>query len=209
MARTRGCPIRLTGTQSIATEVGALDRPDAVLCRTNVGAMAEVMRLLAVGCRVALTRSGQQLAQLALAARDLKDGRRTAHPELLLFPDWGELQDYAAYDPAGRDLQPFVDLVDTHGPDAILAAVDQLTDQAHAEVTVSTAHSAKGREWPTVQIGNDFPPPNDTSQLDNQGRPVPEPVSDADARLAYVAVTRARRHLDLGGLAWIDNHPAT
>ena len=150
-------PIHLTGTDTIATEVGNLVRPDAVLCRTNIGATAEVMRLLAAGHRVALTRGGQQLAALALAARDLKDGRHTTHPELVLFPSWGEVQDYAVYDPAGRDLQPFVDLVDTHGPDAILTAVDQLSDEAHADVTVSTAHTVKGREWPTVQIGNDSP----------------------------------------------------
>ncbi|WP_069770977.1 UvrD-helicase domain-containing protein [Streptomyces sp. LUP30] len=202
-------PIRLTGTNTITTGGGGLEQPDAVLCRTNIGAMAEVMRLLAAGHRVALTRGGQQLAALALAARDLKDGRRTNHPELVLFPSWGELQDYAAYDPAGRDLQPFVDLIDTHGPDAILTAVDQLTDETHADVTVSTAHTAKGREWPTVQIGNDFPPPKDTDQLDDHGHPVPDPVSDTDARLAYVAVTRARHHLDLGGLTWINNQPAT
>lgn len=200
-------PIRLTGTDTIATGVGGLDRPDAVLCRTNIGALAEVMRLLAAGHRVALTRGGQQLAALALAARDLKNGRRTSHPELVLFSSWGELQDYAAHDPAGRDLQPFVDLVDTHGPDAILAAVDQLTDETHADVTVSTAHTAKGREWSTVQIGDDFPPPKDTDQHDAQGRPIPEPVSDTDARLAYVAVTRARQRLDLGGLSWINSHP--
>lgn len=53
-----------------------------------------------------------------------------------------------------------------------------------------------------------LPPPKDTDETDAQGRPVPEPVSDTDARLAYVAVTRARRHLDLGGLAWINDHPA-
>ncbi|MET9566274.1 UvrD-helicase domain-containing protein [Streptomyces tauricus] len=200
-------PIRLTGTPAIATEMSPLQRPDAVLCRTNIGAMTEVMQLLTAGHRVALTRGGQQLASLALAARNLKDGRRTSHPELVLFPSWGELQDYAAHDPAGRDLQPFVDLVDTHGPDAILTAVDQLTDETHADVTVSTAHTAKGREWPTVRIGNDFPAPKDTDQLDGQGRPVPEPVSDTDARLAYVAVTRARHHLDLGALSWINTHP--
>ncbi|MDX3577719.1 UvrD-helicase domain-containing protein [Streptomyces sp. FL07-04A] len=199
-------PIRLTGTDTIAAEVGDIARPDAVLCRTNIGAMAEVMRLLADGHRVALTRGGQQLAALAYAARDLKDGRRTNHPELVLFSSWGELQDYAAYDPAGRDLQPFADLVDAHGPDAILAAVDELTDESSADVTVSTAHKAKGREWPTVKIADDFPEPKDTDQNDPQGRPIPEPVSDTDARLAYVAVTRARSRLDLGGLSWIDSH---
>ncbi|MGW1270539.1 UvrD-helicase domain-containing protein, partial [Streptomyces sp. NPDC002491] len=39
-------PIRLTGSETIPTEVGDVANPDAVLCRTNIGAMAEVMRLL-------------------------------------------------------------------------------------------------------------------------------------------------------------------
>lgn len=194
-------PIRLTGTTSVPAEVSSVDHPDAVLCRTNIGAMTEVMRLLGEGHRVALTRGGQQLAQLAYAARDLKGGRRTHHPELVLFASWGDLQDYAAYDPAGCDLQPFVDIVDTHGPDAILAAVSDLTEEAHADVTVSTAHKAKGREWPTVRIGNDFPQPRDPNSGTSAADQAPE-VSGTDARLAYVAVTRARHQLDLGGLAW-------
>ncbi|MEU2425515.1 UvrD-helicase domain-containing protein [Streptomyces sp. NPDC007851] len=201
-------PIRLTGSDAIPTEIGDVAHPDAVLCRTNIGAMAEVMHLLSEGRRVALARGGHTLASLALAARDLKEGRHTTHPELVLFATWGDVQDYATYDPAGGDLQPFVDLVDTHGPDAILTAVDELTDEEHAEVTVSTAHKAKGREWSTVRIGDDFPPPKDTDQSDAEGRPIPEAVNDTDARLAYVAVTRARRRLDLGGLSWIDDHRA-
>jgi hypothetical protein len=48
----------------------------------------------------------------------------------------------------------------------------------------------------------------DTDQLDAHGRPIPEPVSDTDARLAYVAVTRGRHHFDLGGLSWIHTHLA-
>ncbi|MER6563482.1 UvrD-helicase domain-containing protein [Streptomyces sp. NPDC001027] len=201
-------PIRLTGTETVPTRVGSLDRPDAVLCRTNIGAMTEVMRLLADGRRVALARGAQALATLALAARDLKEGRPTAHPELVLFGSWCQLQEYAEHDPSGRDLQPFVNLVDTHGPDAILSAINQLTDETNANVTVSTAHTAKGREWPAVRIADDFPPPKDTDQHDAQGRPIPEPVSGTDARLAYVAVTRGRHHLDLGGLSWINTHPS-
>lgn len=38
------------------------------------------------------------------------------------------------------------------------------------------------------------------------GTPV-RPIDDADARLAHVAVTRARTRLDLGGLQWINDHP--
>ncbi|MGW3937665.1 UvrD-helicase domain-containing protein [Streptomyces phaeochromogenes] len=200
-------PIRLSGTEAITTDIGTVTHPKAVLSRTNVGAMAEVMRLLTDGHRVALVGGGQTLRALALAARDLKEGRRAAHPELVLFASWGDLQDYAEYDPAGSDLQPLVDLIDQHGTEAILNAVDQLSDESSADVTVSTAHKAKGREWSSVRIADDFPPPKDTDEVDDQGHPIPEPVRDADARLAYVAVTRARHQLDLGGLSWIDDHP--
>ncbi|WP_327389203.1 UvrD-helicase domain-containing protein [Streptomyces microflavus] len=200
-------PLRLAGTESVPTTLGPVDQPDAILCRTNVGAMREVMQLLDTDHRVALTGGGESLRALARAADDLRAGRRTFHPELLLFPTWGDLQDYAANDPAGRDLQPLVDLVDTHGTDAILNAVYRLDPESAAHVTVSTAHKSKGREWASVKIADDFTPPRDTDKKDANGRPVPAPIDEAEARLAYVAVTRARRRLDLGGLSWIHDHP--
>ncbi|WP_043224302.1 UvrD-helicase domain-containing protein [Streptomyces sp. NRRL F-5193] len=201
-------PLRLTGSTESPTRIGPLDRPDAILCRTNVGAMKQVMSCLAAGARIALVGGGESLQALALAARQLKEGRPTGHPELVLFPTWGAVQEYAAHDPSGRDLQPLVDLVDNHGTDAILSAVARLSEEPRAEIIVSTAHKAKGREWGRVKIAEDFLPPADTEERDEQGRPIPGPVDSAEARLAYVAITRARRHLDTGGLAWIDDHPS-
>lgn len=207
--RLADAPIRLTGTPTVPTELGPVTDLDAVLCRTNVGAMAQVMTYMAFGRRVALAGGGETLQALALAARDLKEGRRTHHPELVLFPCWGDLQDYATHDPAGRDLLPLVNLVDTHGTDAILTAVAQLTTEQHAQITVSTAHKAKGREWQRVIVAGDFDRTEDTSS-DPTGDHTPrrdDPIDDTDARLAYVAVTRARQRLDLGGLSWIRDHP--
>lgn len=74
-------------------------------------------------------------------------------------------------------------------------------------MTVSTAHKAKGREWPRARIADDFTPPPDSDEHDDKGQPLPGPIDDGEARLAYVAVTRARHRLDIGGLAWIDHHP--
>ncbi|MEU7593541.1 UvrD-helicase domain-containing protein [Streptomyces sp. NPDC039022] len=201
-------PIRLDGSPWLVTELGKVSRPDAVLCRTNVGAMVEVIRQLEQGRRVALAGGGGALAALAQSAHDLRSGRRPSHPELMLFESWQELREYAGYDPSGRDLQPLVELVDEHGTEAVLQALDRLSEEEAAEVTVSTAHRAKGREWPTVRIADDFTGPDDLDERDEHGEPLPGPVDLAEARLAYVAVTRARTRLDIGGLSWINSHPA-
>ncbi|HEU5475337.1 MAG TPA: UvrD-helicase domain-containing protein [Actinophytocola sp.] len=204
-----GASIRLHGSPTIDSGVGRVDRPDAILCRTNGGAMAEILTLLGSGFRVALVGRGDTLSDLAIAAQELKTGRRTNHPELLLFSSWGEVQDYVEHDPDGRDLQPFVDVIDEHGVDVVLDVLGRLSAENLADVTVSTVHKAKGREWSTVRIANDFtePEPDDPHEVDRTGEPLPGRIDAAEARLAYVAVTRARHRLDLGGLAWINRHP--
>jgi superfamily I DNA/RNA helicase len=199
--RIAGAPIRLRGHTAINTTIGATKIPDAILCQTNAGAMDEVMGLLKKGRRVALAGGGGPLRDLAQAALDLKAGKGTTHYELLLFKSWGELQDYAENDPAGADLLPFVEVIDDLGAEEVLAAVTRLAPESDAEVTVSTAHKAKGREWSSVRIGYDFAEPDVTE--DGQ----PGPIREEFARLAYVAVSRARHQLDLGGLSWIATHP--
>lgn len=199
-------PIRLSGTPAITTTIGPAESPDAILCRTNVGAMLAVMQLLADNRRVALVGGGAALEELAIAAGQLKAGRRASHPELILFSTWGELQDYAEFDPSGQDLLPLVEIIDEHGVDVILAAVRKLSEERDAQIAVSTAHKAKGREWPCVQIAPDFEPAP-SEETDAHGKPLPVPIQLEEARLAYVAVTRARQHLDPAGLAWLDTHP--
>lgn len=186
-------PLRLKGNPAIASVLTSLDVPRAVLCRTNAEAMKQVMAMLAEGRPVALVGGGHQIRQLAEAADDLKNGRRPSHPELFAFATWAELQDYVESDPAGRDLKTFVDLIDAHGADAIIQAVNGLVYEPLATTIVSSAHKSKGREWDSVQIAGDFPEPS--------GR---DDIPRADAMLAYVAVTRARKQLDRAGLAWID-----
>lgn len=188
-----GTDLRLTGNPKIVSRLRSVAAPAAVLCRTNAEAVSRVITLLAQGRRVALAGGGDQIRKLAMAAKDLKNGRRTSHPELFVFATWGALLEYVEEDQAGRDLKPFVDLVETHGADAIVAAIDSLVDERAASTVISTAHKAKGREWSSVQIADDFPEPH--------GR---DEIPKVDAMLAYVAVTRARQSLDRGGLAWID-----
>ncbi|MFD7626766.1 UvrD-helicase domain-containing protein [Streptomyces sp. NPDC059851] len=197
-----GSDMRLTG-HGHDSRVGGAPRAQAVLCRGNADAMGEVLSCLEAGVPVALTGGGSALQRIATAALELKAGRRTSHPELFLFASWGEVQEYAEQDKAGQDLKAIVHLVDAYGPDRIIEAVNGLSPEEAAEVTVSTAHKAKGREWPSVRIGKGFMAPS----VDDEG--LQRPLSQAEARLIYVAVTRARQLLDPDGIAWIDDYETT
>lgn len=185
----------LSGNPGIDSTVNDLEVPHAVLCRTNAGAMNIVLNNLDKGNSVALVGGGAALAKLAKAADELIAGRKTTHPELYAFPNWGAVQDYAKNDKAGSDLAPLVALIDNHGTERILQATAALSSEGSADLVVSTAHKAKGREWDTVSIAEDYFIPAEGSEETPAG----------EAMVAYVAVTRARYELDRRGLAWIDD----
>jgi UvrD/REP helicase N-terminal domain len=191
--------LRLTGSEHVPSQLRALETPDAVLCRTNAEVIAQAMRSTADGVATAIVGGGKDVRALAEAAIALKQGRGTSHPELYAFRTWGEVQDHAENDPSGSDLKVLVSLIDAEGPERIIEVVDSLTDEKHAQTVVSTAHKGKGREWDSVRIASDFHPPKGADD-DPDG----DDVSAPDARLAYVAVTRAKLALDRTGLAWVD-----
>jgi hypothetical protein len=192
-----GAGLRLSGLGG-PSQVARLAQPDAILCRTNASCVQQIMDAFDAGRRPALVGGGEGIRRFAVAAIKLKAGIPCEHPELVLFRSWEELQEFVEQEEAGSDLKVFVDLVDRHGPTTLIDLVDQLVDERHADVIVSTAHRAKGREWATVKLGAIAQERRDREA----GRPLPP--SDTDARLAYVAVTRARAVLDRGPMGWID-----
>jgi hypothetical protein len=187
-------PLRLRGADHVHSTVGPLGAVDAVLCRTNAEAVSQLMSAAANGRRVALVGGGGDIRRLAEAAIDLQAGRPTSHPELMAFTSWGMVQEYVDQEETGSDLKVFVQLIDRHGPETIIDIIDRLVEERHASLVVSTAHKAKGREWPRVRIAQDFREPKGENTQ----------IAAADAMLAYVAVTRARHGLDRDGLAWVD-----
>lgn len=177
-------PLRLTTDPAISSSVGPLgegEEPDAVLCRTNAAAIETVLSAQQRGQPVHLVGGGTQVASFARAAIDVKAGRWTAHPELACFDSWGAVQDYVEHDPSGSDLALMVRLVEDFGPECILEAVDGTTPERPGVLTVGTAHATKGREWPVVRLNGDLAGVEETPD---------------ELRLRYVAITRAREHLD-------------
>jgi len=196
--------LRLRGAPHRTSTVGTLDAPDAILCRSNAGCVAEVMAAQDERRRVALVGGGEDMVGLAEAARRLRAGEPAGHPELVALEDWAEVVDYAEHDPGGSDLAVAVRLIDRHGPEASFAAIRSCAPEAKAELTISTAHRAKGRAWNQVLVAGDFKEPKPDPVTGQPG-----PIRPDEAMLAYVTVTRAMTRLDNTGLAWVHTHPAT
>lgn len=192
-------PLRLTGTPLVESMIGSLDTSgassDAVLCRTNAGALDEVITLQGRGRRVCLLGDSKDLKKFVEAARDLQTKGQTNHFSLMAFESWAQVEDHVASDQAGGDeLETMVELVNQYGVDVLLKALSSCVHENMADVVISTAHKAKGREWDAVRVSPDF-------ELDPEA---PPEVRSAEMMLAYVAITRAKKVLDPGLLAeWI------
>jgi hypothetical protein len=198
--------LRLSGTPSVPSRLGEAAAPKAILCRSNAGVMKQVIAEIGAGRKTAIpsprpgVAGGGEIERLAKAAISLKRGLGTDHPELMAFQNWSEVRDYAENDPGGEDLLVLVELIDEHTPEKILAMCAQLVEERYADVVVSTAHKAKGREWESVQIA-DFRKPRKAPDEDEAPPPSPEQMM-----LAYVAVTRAKVLLDRGPLSFVDDY---
>lgn len=193
--------IRLTGTESISSVLGEAERPDAILCRSNACAVSTVMDLQEQGRRPHLVGGGDEVVRFARAARDLKEVGSTSHPELACFTSWGEVLEYVKQDAQGGELKLLVDLCERYSVPAILRALERMPSEEEADGIVSTAHKAKGREWSSVKLAEDFAKP-DTEAAD---------MGAGELRLLYVAATRARNVLDIeacGPLYDLVNPPA-
>jgi hypothetical protein len=190
--------LRVVGHDPIRSVVGPLsEAPRAILCRTNGTALGWVLAFHERGIKVALAPgnrdAGKDILRFAWAARDLMAGEGTDHPDLVGFTTWSEVVTYAEEEEDGADLKRMVGIINRIGYPAVIDAIRGLSLEENATVTVSTAHKAKGLEWSSVKVADDFVPP--TSE---DGEPTE--ADPADLMLAYVTVTRAKQHLDPGSL---------
>lgn len=185
-------PLRIEGAGPEST-VGEVHEPDAILTRTNAGAIEHAIEQLELGRKVALVgKMANEIRSFVDAAEKLMNGKRVQHADLAAFTSWDEVVDYVSQ-PEGRDLKMIVSLIDKYGIAGLRGIVEQTVSSKDADVVISTAHKAKGLEWNSVKIGGDFKVQTEEG----------EPVGPSELMLMYVAVTRAMVSLDPGILAGV------
>jgi hypothetical protein len=185
----------LVGNGKLSSIVGHCI-PDTILARTNANVMTALVDALNDGRSPHLVGGTSELMEMLRGVQDLKDGNPSNVPDFFGFQNWQEVVDFSKTQ-EGEALVTFVNLVESRGERQLMWALGRAVEEDKADLVLSTAHKAKGREWDNVRLMDDFlksrPAPKD--------RPEDQEKRDrdyaAELRLFYVALTRARRAVDV------------
>lgn len=175
------------GNDSIESKVSYEPKsPSCIICRTNKGVISETIDRLNHNKTVHILGGTQPIVYLINSIQQLKIQGYSNHPDLFLFNNYTELLEYAKSS-MGGDIMPVLKLIDTYSREKLINILNSTKENASdAEVTITTAHKAKGLEWPIVRLANDFKYPSD------EALPTLE-----ETNILYVAASRALHHLDL------------
>jgi hypothetical protein len=191
-----GEPKALTGNSSMKSFV-AQCRPNTILARTNANVMASLLVALDDGRKPHLVGGATELMAMLRGVQDLKAGNPSVVPDFFGFSDWREVVEFADSQ-EGAHLLTFVNLVEARGEKQLMWALNRTVDEADADLVLSTAHKAKGREWANVQLMDDFLPARPISKAATTAdQKKADDEFAAELRLFYVAMTRAREIIDI------------
>lgn len=138
----------LTGNPERASYIGS-DASEAILSRTNASVMSAVLSELGSGRRPHVVGGTGELIRMLHGVLDLKHGRPSDVSEFFGFSNWNDVVEFTK-EPAGEQLRTFVKLVETHGEERLISSLKETcSDEKRADVVISTAHKAKGRECPS------------------------------------------------------------
>lgn len=161
------------------------EQDSAILTRTNEEALEMALLLAAEKQPFVLGRNtGEDIRALFWDIKALRDGNRRPIGPLRHFQSFTDLLEYAKSS-VGGDLMNTIDMVTRVPEDVLENILKPVRGRRRKGTTViSTVHQSKGLEWDRVTI------------IWNSDR-----WSEEEKRLAYVAVTRARRTLDCSALS--------
>jgi ATP-dependent exoDNAse (exonuclease V) beta subunit len=120
----------------------------------------------------------------------VKQGIEAQSPELFGFSTWKDVMSFSGK-AEGEYIRGLVNLVQEYGEDVMLRALARCEPiEGNANIVCTTAHKAKGREWAYVVVDRDF----EVSISRSSDR---KASFEAELRLLYVAVTRAKTAVQL------------
>jgi hypothetical protein len=186
---------RVLGLPSIPSRVKPIERPYCVLARTNATLIAHLAErsMKEPTARLAVVGGVKEMEDLLLGAQHLMNGQMTFVPDLAEFSSWYQVEAVIKEDGYSH-LKPLVELIASYSVPGLQQVLERVKgnegDEKACDQVFSTAHKAKGREFPTVALCDDFTDLPRTPEEREKWNP-------EEGNLLYVAATRAQLELDI------------
>lgn len=176
---------------------------DAILCRTNAGVIRCIFKKLEEGVKINVPTSYAEdlsnlLDTIAWFWGYLQE-KPKLHPDLESYESKAEIKDAIEEGDESQMVIEIIGLLNSLGYEHMKEALASLDARSKKDrVEILTAHKSKGSEWDNVMIWNDFRGPEKDNITGKETLP-----SFEEKKIGYVAVTRARKHLDAGSLKYL------
>lgn len=171
----------VVGYEKITSVVGGIDyeKPHTRIYRTNSALLSEAVEFLQQGYSVSCEIDTGDFKKLLESAMELFRGnlKGVKHDSIISYASWGEMKEAAEEEP---EIKRVLDIITQGKQELFLDSLKHMKAKEDADVTFTTAHKSKGREWTQVHLAEDFAVPNAKGNLPEQER-----------NLLYVAATRA------------------
>ena len=183
----------LTSAEGLVTVVGGegtvdRTRPYTILYRTNSALLIDALKEIETGKAINLEINASDLCRQLVDARHLYNCNSSLvkHETLLMYTSWEEVKEESKTNP---ELIRIIKLVQDGEVDRVINALNYHKNSSSPDITMTTAHKSKGREFDQVVLGDDFP-----SHYNQEGEWVGLTVEEQN--LLYVGLTRAKKFLE-------------
>jgi hypothetical protein len=116
----------------------------------------------------------------------LGDNRKVKHEDIVAFTTWGDL---VTESNCSGELSRIKGIVEGGKVAWVVSNLNKQSNTTNPQVTFTTAHKSKGREWDQVILADDFPSCYQGNKWVG--------LTDTETNLLYVASTRAKKALSV------------
>lgn len=177
--------------------------PHTLICRNNLSILKQALRYHRMGYRVSIEGGIQPAARARLMSALALFEQRTDDIKVSAMREMGSWSTLVSYvtgmEPPIPDYLTLIELVETyqgHLPGMLTEIEAGRTSRSQRRINLITAHKAKGRQWPFVELDEDLAIPDN---LINKlvAHDFLETRESESLNLLYVALTRAELGIEL------------
>lgn len=175
----------IKGNSEIPSTIGYVDQeaPHTIIFRTNSGLLSKAVELVRDGLDVSVEINTKDFIKVLESALALKKNnlKKVKHDTIIPYSTWYEFEEAGDHD---AEVKKIAKIINEGKAPGFIDTLGQVKKREDAQVTLTTCHKSKGREWDNVILAEDF-------------KDVSGDTKQEEINLLYVACTRAQQVLEI------------